>query len=130
MLKKTLFTLGSIGLVLVPAVAFAQISTLNNTISQTGSLVTTANTVLNYVIGLLITVAIIVFIYNVIKFVISKSGDDQKAAKSYMLYSVIAIAVILGIFGLANFLLNTFGIGSGSLDQSKIPGVPTAPAQY
>lgn len=75
-------------------------------------------------IPLLITAALIYFIYGVIKYVISKDADGTKAAREIIFRGLIGLFVILSIWGLVGVLQSTFGIGSGgNIDQSNIPGV-------
>ncbi len=139
-MRKIISSVGLIagGLVAVaaPLVAFGQqnnigsagqgaLYQLNGVVGSTGSLVATSNNVLNMVVGLLITLAVIVFIVNVIRFVLSKNDEEaRKNARKYLIWSVIAIAVIIGLFGIAKLLLATFGINGNNLQQSDIPTTP------
>lgn len=98
---------------------------LNGVVSSAGSLVATSNNVLNMVIGLLIAVEVIVFIVSVIRFVLRANDDAARTnAKKYLIWSVIAIAVTIGIFGIAKLLLSTFGVNGNNLQQSDIPTTP------
>ena len=102
------------------------VNQLTNIVGNSQSLVGQANNVLNMVIGVLIAIAIIVFIVNVIRFVLNANDEAKRSdAKKYLLWSVIGIAVIIGIFGIATLLLNTFGISNNNLNSNQIPMVPT-----
>lgn len=58
-------------------------------------------------------VAVLVFIWGIIRFVLSSADAEKRAdAKHYMIYGVIAFAVIVGLFGLANGVLSFIGIDS------------------
>jgi glucan phosphoethanolaminetransferase (alkaline phosphatase superfamily) len=62
---------------------------------------------LNIALVLLMGVAVVIFVYNVIKYFIVTT-EDHKGAGMYVLYSVIGFFVILSFWGLVNILQNTF----------------------
>jgi hypothetical protein len=105
-------------LALAPALAFASTDVFTNIsnsagLGQGGGLQTTIQALahtINLAIPIFIGLAVIFFIYAVIKYVIATGPDDKKAARSVLIYGVIAIAVIILLFGLVNFLGNLFGI--------------------
>jgi hypothetical protein len=66
---------------------------------------------LNLVLGLLMGVAVVFFVYHVIRyFIIAADGEGRKEAGNYVLYSVIGFFVILSFWGLVNIVQNTFGL--------------------
>lgn len=86
----------------VPALASAQ--TLLNTLAL-------VNTFLNALIGLFITLAVIAFFYGLVKYLFFKSGDAQEGIK-LMLWGVIAIFVMVSIWGIIRLLQATFRVTS------------------
>lgn len=68
---------------------------------------------LNLGLVLLMAVAVIIFVWNVIKYFII-STENRKEAGNYVLYSVIGFFVILSLWGLVNILSHSFGIGNTS----------------
>lgn len=95
------------GSVFVPLIASAQSIT---------SVTTLISSLINYAIGILIGVAIIAFFVGLIKYLFKSTGDTTEKGKAakLMIYGVIAIAVMLSIYGLVRLLQNTFGVGNGS----------------
>ncbi|GEM_PF-3904934 len=90
-----------------------------------GTLANQLTLTLNLVIGVLIALSIVVFIWSIIRYILlAKSDDDKNSAKKQMLWSIVAIAVIVGIFGIANLLLATFGVNNNRLNNNQIPVVP------
>ena len=73
------------------------------------------------VIPLLFAVAVVMFVWGAVKFFIIDSAEEKKReqGKQFMLWGIIALAVMLSIWGLVNILGNTFGISSGGF----LPGV-------
>jgi|AntRauTorckE6833_2_1112554.scaffolds.fasta_scaffold114318_1 hypothetical protein len=80
--------------------------------------------IMRIAIPLLITAALLFFIYGVVRYVIAKNADDTKEARSIIGRGLIGLFVILSIWGLVGVIQSTFGIGSGgNIDPSNIPGV-------
>ena len=76
----------------------------NNSLDDINNLVQDATGVLNTVIVLLTAVCVVVFIVGLIRFVFHKGPEAKKEGRDYMIYSVIAFAVLTALFALANFL--------------------------
>ena len=79
------------------------------------------------IIPLLFAVAVIMFVWGVIKFFIINSDEEAKRAqgKQYMVWGIIGLAVMLSIWGLVNILGVTFGVNSSVLPQVTPPGSAT-----
>jgi len=115
-MKKTLkIGFGSVAVLLLPFLALAQ------------GLFTTGDNILIFInatlIPILIGIAIVIFFYGVISYVLS-AGDEEKRknARGYMIYGVIGVFVMVAIFGLVKLLIDTFGIQNNT--QFNIP-IPT-----
>ncbi|MDQ3014559.1 MAG: hypothetical protein M3Q73_01700 [bacterium] len=90
---------------------------------------------INLVIPLLFGIALLGFMIGVIKYIASGSAEKIKEARLYIVYSVVAIAVMLSIWSLALFLKNSFfprgpmpynptgggGSGGGSVGGGSLP---------
>ena len=66
--------------------------------------------ILDPVIGVLIAVAVVLFLYGVIKYIVS--GDDEtkrKEAKNYIIYGIVGLFVMVSVWGLVGILTGTFG---------------------
>lgn len=66
--------------------------------------------ILRILIPILITVALIVFIYGVIKYVIAKNSDDKGQARKVIVRGIIGLFVIVSVWGLVAVIQTTFGI--------------------
>lgn len=112
MKKKLMFLSGAV-LGFAPVVAFAaspfcsaaQNGTVQKILCQVGD-------ILNAVIPIVITLAIIYFIWGVVQYVISGDEDSKAKGRNMIIYGIIGIAVIIGVWGLANLLLGSFGVSS------------------
>lgn len=80
-------------------------------------------TILNAIIGILFLVVTLYFIWGVIQY-ISAGGkeEDMKKGKDHMIWGIIGLAVVLGAWGIARVVLDTFFEGGNR-------GIPTLPGQ-
>jgi len=67
----------------------------------------------NHILFLLIGLAVVLFVWNVIKYYIRADADRAEAGK-YVMYSLIGFFVMLSLWGLVNILQNTFGLRNES----------------
>ena len=70
-----------------------------------------ANTFLNAAIGLFITLAIVVFFWGLIRYVLA-AGEAKAEGLQIMLWGVIAIFVMVSIWGIIRLLQSTFKVTS------------------
>ncbi len=84
--------------------AFASAATLLDTLAL-------ANTFLNALIGLFITLAIVVFFWGLIRYLVSV-GEEKSEGLQIMFYGVIAIFVMVSIWGIIRLLQSTFKVTS------------------
>jgi uncharacterized membrane protein YidH (DUF202 family) len=67
--------------------------------------------IINPLIGLLFALAVVYFLYGVLEFLMNQENEEKKTAgKSHMLWGVIGITIMLGVFTLMNLVLATFNI--------------------
>ncbi|MFA4890526.1 MAG: pilin [Candidatus Paceibacterota bacterium] len=102
-----------IAMVLAPSLAFAR--------SVTDIISGTIMPIINAIIPLLIAVAVVLFLFGVVKFITS-AGDEEKRkeARSFMLYGIIGIFVMVSVWGLVGILSDTLGLGTSS--NVRVPG--------
>jgi hypothetical protein len=84
----------------------------------------------NSIIPLMFGLAVVFFIYGVIQFVILGAGDETKRTqgREHMIWGVIALAVMLGVWSLAGIIGGTFGLNTRVLPGVKPPtSTSTAP---
>lgn len=115
-----------LGVLLLPYAASAQQVLFSNGSNQNSTFGLIAG-FLNALIGLFITLAIIVFFWGLITY-LTHLGDDtkRKAGLMVMTYGVIALFVMVSIWGILRLLQNTFQVQNGNV-QSILPlTVPTS----
>ncbi|MEK7176898.1 MAG: pilin [Patescibacteria group bacterium] len=114
-MKKTTLTL----LAFLPSFAFAQeeFGNLETFATSIGGLV---GTLLPVVVG----IALLAFFWGLVKFIFAQGNEESKSdAKKTMVWGVIALFVMVSVWGLVGFIGDAFGIEQGeSLEQ--VPSVP------
>jgi uncharacterized protein YacL len=91
----------ALGLMLLPSLVQAQ--DLQGTLAL-------FNAMLNALIGMLITIAIIVFFWGLIKYLLTMGTENAHEAIHLMIWGVVAIFVMVSIWGIIRLLQNTFGV--------------------
>lgn len=84
------------------------------------------NRVLRAIVPMLITVALIVFIWGLIKYLM-KIGDEKErqAGVQLMLWGVIAIFVMSSVWGIVRLLQNTFSVQQNEAIVPRAPDIST-----
>ena len=116
--------------VLLPVLASAQIGIIGSTsgncnISQTGDvlgLLCRIGQIINAIVPVLIALGVLYFVWGVISYVIADDEEAKKAGRNRMIFGIIGLAVIIGVWGLVNFLRNTFGLQNNT--NIQLPTVP------
>ena len=97
--------LAGVGMFALPMVVFAQ-TTLGTILDDIKALV-------NQAVFVLVAIAILVFVYGIVNYVIAKDEEQKKNARDLIIYGVIGLFAIVAVWGLVNVLANTFGVGGG-----------------
>ncbi|OGI82223.1 hypothetical protein A3I95_00615 [Candidatus Nomurabacteria bacterium RIFCSPLOWO2_02_FULL_44_12] len=132
-MKKKLMVLSGSFLALAPIVALAQVSTSG---ASTGSCVLGSGgtlfgilcrlgQILNAVVPVLIALGVVYFVWGVITYVISSDEEAKKAGRDRMVFGIIGLVVIVGLWGLVSILRNTFGLSNTT--NIQLPTVPVIP---
>ncbi len=62
------------------------------------------------IVPFLISLSIGVFVYGMVKFIGTQESSEREQGKQFMLWGIIALAVMFSIWGLIAILGNTFGV--------------------
>jgi hypothetical protein len=82
----------------------------------------------NSIIPLMFALAVVFFVWGAIKFFIINADEEAKReqGKQFMVWGIVALAVMLSVWGLVNILGVTFGISSSGLPHVTPPGSTTS----
>lgn len=101
--------------VVAPFVAFA---------ADAFSIITKVTQILSVIIPLLITFAVVYFIWGVIQYTISGDEEKKKKARGMIIQGLIGLFVIIAFWGIIRLITNTFGVGPEQLNSNAIPCIP------
>ncbi len=101
-----------------PALALAQTATIESSLSK-------VKNILDIVIPILITLAVVFFFWGLGQYILN-SGDEegQKEGRSRMIWGIVALFVMVSVWGLVGLIGGTFNIQAGGTVQ-----VPTVPVR-
>ena len=83
----------------------------------------TVTGLINRLIPLIISIALVLFLIGIVQFV-TAGGDEEKraAARGMIIFGIIALFVMVSVWGFVNILAKTFfGTGSSAVAPTYIP---------
>lgn len=82
----------------------------------------------NILLPLLMAIAVLVFVWNVVKYFIWSADDPsgRETARAYILYALLGLVFIVAVWGFVAIILSFFGLGSGS-GLNNAPPLPQLP---
>ena len=83
-------------------------------LSGVGKLICQVQQILNSIIPVLVALGVVFFIWGVVMYVIADGKEAKKKGKDRIIYGIIGFAVIVGLWGLVNIVVQTFGLGSAT----------------
>lgn len=95
----------------LPIIAFAQ--TVDTIFSK-------IITLINYLTIIVVALSVLAFFWGLFKF-ITRAGEDKEEGRHIMIWGILALFVMLSVWGLVGVVGNTFGIQQGGA--VNIPGV-------
>ncbi|MFA6338726.1 MAG: hypothetical protein WCW87_01565 [Candidatus Paceibacterota bacterium] len=70
-----------------------------------------SNLIINPIIYLLFSVAIVVFLWGVLQYFLQSDSEDAKTqASQHMLYGIIGIFIMISVFGITRLIMNTLSV--------------------
>ena len=106
-------------LALTPAFVFAQsLSNLETLLRSVGRLIDIA-------LPIVVAIALLAFFWGLVKFIFAQGDETAKTdAKKVMLWGVIALFVMVSVWGLVRFFGTAIGIQQGDvIIVPKVPGI-------
>src|SRR3989338_4371111 len=114
-MKKVYTFLGILSVMsFTPALVSAFITDRCIGLTGIGKFICSLQQILNSFIPLLITLGLVYFIWGVIRYVIADGEEAKDKGKDTMLYGVIGFAVIAGLWGLVNIVVQTFNLNTAA----------------
>jgi len=76
---------------------------------------------LNTAVPIIISLAVVFFIWNVFSYAVAGDEDKKKQAKTQIIWGVVGIFVMVSIWGLVAILSNTFSLDRGAVSTPILP---------
>ncbi len=127
-MKKKLFALFSLVLAFAPVLTLAQTTGGRPSVCNGGTITTIQGVIckLNEIMGallpFLVSLGILYFVWGVVSFVIASDEEAKTTGRDRMIWGVIGLVVIVGVWGLVRIVSNTFGLGN--IQNINFPTVP------
>ncbi|MBU0999076.1 pilin [Patescibacteria group bacterium] len=76
--------------------------------------------IINPLIGLLFALAIVYFLYGVFEFLSNQENEEKKTTgKSHMIWGIIGITIMMGVWTILGVVLNTLGISKDQINPEQ-----------
>lgn len=128
-MKKKLAVLSGFALGFVPVIALAQGATPRTCVVDASGASTTLGTILckinellGVIVPILIALGVVYFIWGVVQYVIGTDEEAKAAGRQKIIWGIIGLAVIIGVWGLVGILNRTFGVGAAGVVTPVVPG--------
>ncbi len=107
---------------LFPVITFAQGVSFDGLIQPLNGL----GNAMNKIIPLIIGAAVIVFLWGVLKYVLtgSEKPEQREDARKFMIWGIVALFVMVSVWGLVRILQTTTGITNTNSSGVGFPTVP------
>lgn len=125
-MKKRLIVLSSVGAIVAPFFAFAQNAGLCTYQTGIQAVICKIGEILNTIIPILIVLGVVYFIWGVITYMIGADEEAKKKGRDKIIYGIIGLVVIVGMWGLVKIVTSTFGISNNpsGIVPPCVPGTP------
>ncbi len=83
------------------------------------------NMIINPLISFLFALAVLYFIYGVVKFIANSDNEEAKTAgQQHMIWGIVGITIMMGVWTLLNLVLGTLGINYVRPEEGKVDTLP------
>jgi amino acid permease len=112
----------------LPVLMFTPVVVAAQNVDGVQNLIAKINAIVGGLIPTLIGIAVLLFIWGVLKFVFAKSDTDKDAARSFMIWGIVALFVMVSVWGIVRILGDVvFGTqgSQGAPERLPWPASPT-----
>jgi uncharacterized membrane protein YidH (DUF202 family) len=88
--------------------------------------------IINPIIVLLFAAALAYFAWGMIEFLTNQNSEEKKTAgKQHMIWGVVGLTIMMGVWTLLNIVLNTFGIDKSQINpKAGTVNIPESSISY
>jgi uncharacterized membrane protein YidH (DUF202 family) len=79
------------------------------------------NTIINPLILFLFALAVVFFLYGMLEFILNQENEEKKTSgKSHMLWGIVGIAIMLGVWTILGVMLSTMNVKGVDLQKGTV----------
>lgn len=109
--------------VIIAALTFAPVFAFAQTLGNLETLMTSIGRLVGIALPIVVAIALLAFFWGLVKFIFAQGNEESKAdAKKIMLWGLIALFVMVAVWGLVRFIGSALGVTPGGT--IEIPTVP------
>lgn len=109
--------------VIIATLAFAPAFVFAQQLGNIESLVSSIGRLVGIALPIVVGIALLAFFWGLVKFIFAQGNEEAKTdAKKIMLWGLIALFVMVSVWGIVRFIGNAFDIQQG--DTIEVPSVP------
>ncbi len=100
-----------------------------------GQFICQIQNILNSIVPLLLALGVVYFVWGVVRFMIADGEEAKTKGEDQIIYGIIGLAVVVGLWGLVNLIVNTFSLNNtvaptalnvnGTSSTCNLPNNPT-----
>ena len=76
--------------------------------------------IINPLITLLFALAVVFFLYGMLEFLFNQANEEKKTSgKSHMLWGIIGITIMMGVWAILGIILSTLGIPESEINPEQ-----------
>lgn len=99
---------------LSPVLAFAELPTNPTPTGNLANLIISLRNLVSLALPVVVGLALLGFFWGLMKFVFSAGNEEAKEqGKHIMIYGIIALFVMVAVWGLVGFIAGSLGVGTG-----------------
>lgn len=83
-----------------------------NTQNTIQGIICKAGEILGVVLPFLVALAVVIFVWGVVMYVVSSDEEAKSAGRNRMIWGIVGLAVIVSLWGLVRILTNTFDLNT------------------
>jgi hypothetical protein len=111
-----------------PVMALAFITDVCAPFTGLSKLLCTVHQLLTSLVPVLVALGVMYFVWGVVRYVIADGEEAKEKGRDIMVFGIIGLTVIVGLWGLVNILVQTFDLQIAAPDISTVALNPTASA--
>lgn len=98
-------------------------SRCSSNVGDVGDILCKIGEIITAIIPVLIALGVVYFVWGVVQYVIGDGDEAKKKGRDKIIFGIIGLVVIAGMWGLVAIVVNTFGIDNQSADISNLTSV-------